>query len=95
MAMESVRLAREEALVPLARRGDPAAQEALYRAFCGPVYGLARRICRTREDAEDVVQETFLEVFRSLNRFRGDGSLWGWIRTIAASRWRQRGQSAA
>ncbi|HEX9894325.1 MAG TPA: sigma-70 family RNA polymerase sigma factor [Gemmatimonadales bacterium] len=86
MAMESVRLVQEEALVPLARGGDPAAQEALYRAFSGPVYGLARRICRTREDAEDVVQETFLEVFRSLGRFRGDGSLWGWVRSITASK---------
>jgi RNA polymerase sigma-70 factor (ECF subfamily) len=86
MAMESVRLAQEEAMLPLARKGDPAAQEALYRAFQGPVYGLARRICRTREDAEDVVQETFLEVYRSLSRFRGEGSLWGWVRTIAASK---------
>jgi RNA polymerase sigma-70 factor (ECF subfamily) len=50
------------------------------------VYNLARRICRTVEDAEDVLQETFLEVFRSLRRFRGNGSLWGWIRTIAASK---------
>jgi len=86
MAMETVRLAQEEAILPLARRGDPGAQEALFRAFQGPVYALARRICRTREDAEDVLQETFLEVFRSIGRFRGDGSLWGWIRTVAASK---------
>jgi RNA polymerase sigma factor (sigma-70 family) len=84
--MDAYRLAKEEALVPLARRGDPAAQEAIYRAFEGPVYALARRICRTREDAEDVLQETFLEVFRSIGRFRGDGSLWAWVRTIASSK---------
>ncbi len=84
--MDGYRLAKEETLVPLARRGDPSAQEAIYRAFEAQVYGLARRICRTREDAEDVLQETFLEVFRSLHRFRGEGSLWGWIRTIAASK---------
>jgi RNA polymerase sigma-70 factor (ECF subfamily) len=83
---ETARLAQEEAFLPAARRGDPAAQEALYRAFEGQVYGLARRICRTREDAEDVVQETFMEVFRSLPRFRGEGSLWGWVRTIASSK---------
>lgn len=84
--MDLYRLAKEETLVPLAKRGDPAAQEAIYRAFETPVYGLARRICRTREDAEDVMQETFLEVFRSLPRFRGDGSLWGWIRRITSSK---------
>jgi RNA polymerase sigma-70 factor (ECF subfamily) len=84
--MDGYRLAQEETLLPRVRRGDPDAQEALYRAFATPVYGLARRICRTREDAEDVAQETFLEVYRSIGRFRGDGSLWGWIRSIAASK---------
>lgn len=84
--MDLYRLAEEELVVPRARRGDPEAQAAIYRAFESPVYGLARRMCRTREDAEDVLQETFLEVFRSLPRFRGDGSLWAWIRTIAASK---------
>jgi len=84
--MDVYRLAQEDTLVTQARRGDPSAQEAIYRAFETPVYGLARRICRTREDAEDVMQETFLEVFRSLARFRGDGSLWGWVRRITASK---------
>lgn len=84
--MDPYQLAQEETIVPRARRGDPAAQEALYRAFASPVYGLARRICRTREDAEDVLQETFLEVYRSIHRYRGDGSLWAWVRTIAASK---------
>lgn len=84
--MDSYRLADAETVVARVIAGDPEAQEWLYRAFEGPVYGLARRICRTTEDAEDVFQETFLEVFRSIRRFRGDGSLWGWIRTIAASK---------
>jgi RNA polymerase sigma-70 factor (ECF subfamily) len=84
--MDVYRLAQEEALVARARRGDESAQEAIYRAFETPVYGLARRICRTREDAEDVLQETFFEVFRSIQRFRGEGSLWGWVRTITASK---------
>jgi RNA polymerase sigma-70 factor (ECF subfamily) len=84
--MNSFPLAQDETLLPLARRGDPKAQEALYRAYQAQVYGLARRICRTREDAEDVLQETFLEVFRSIGQYRGDGSLWGWVRTIASSK---------
>jgi RNA polymerase sigma-70 factor (ECF subfamily) len=84
--MDTYRLAQEETLLPLARRGDPGAQAALFRAYETQVYGLARRICRTREDAEDVLQETFLEVFRSIGQFRGEGSLWGWVRTIASSK---------
>src|ERR1041385_8049788 len=84
--MDLYRLADADQVLPRVKAGDPAAQEELYRAFEAPVYNLARRICRTAEDAEDVLQETFLEVFRSIGRFRGDGSLWGWVRTIASSK---------
>lgn len=86
LTMDAFRAAELEAVLPLLRAGDPVAQEALYRAFEAPAYNLVRRICRTTEDAEDVLQETFLEVFRSIGRFRGDGSLWGWIRTVASSK---------
>jgi RNA polymerase sigma-70 factor (ECF subfamily) len=58
----------------------------LFRAYEGPVYNLARRICRTAEDAEDVLQETFFELCRSIGQYRGEGSLWGWIRTVASSK---------
>lgn len=84
--MDAFQATEVEAVLPRLRAGDPAAQEALYRAFESPVYNLVRRICRTTEDAEDVLQETFLEVFRSISRFRGDGSLWSWVRTVASSK---------
>lgn len=84
--MDAYLPANAETVLARARAGDPAALEALYRAFESPVYTLARRICRTAEDAEDVLQETFFEVCRSIGSFRGDGSLWGWVRTIAASK---------
>ena len=84
--MDSYLLADADSVVAQARAGDPAALEALYRAFEVPVYNLARRICRTAEDAEDVVQETFFEVCKSIGRYREEGSLWGWVRTIAASK---------
>ena len=84
--MDSNLLADAESVVARARQGDETALEALYRAFEVPVYNLARRICRTTEDAEDVLQETFFEVCRSIRSYREEGSLWGWIRTIAASK---------
>jgi RNA polymerase sigma factor (sigma-70 family) len=86
LVMDSYIVANAEALLARARTGDPQAFEGLYRAFESPVYNLARRICRTAEDAEDVMQETFFEVCRSIGQFRGQGSLWGWIRTITASK---------
>jgi RNA polymerase sigma factor (sigma-70 family) len=86
LLMDSSLLANAETVVARARTGDPEALGQLYRAFEAPVYSLARRICRTTEDAEDVLQETFFEVCRSIGRYREEGSLWGWVRTIAASK---------
>jgi len=83
---DTIPLAEAKSLVSRARAGDQGALEQLYRAYEAGVYTLARRLTRTAEDAEDVLQETFLEVCRSLGGWRGDGSLWGWIRTIAASK---------
>jgi len=83
---DTIPLDQARSLVRRVRSGDLAALEQLYRAYEAGVYTLARRLTRTAEDAEDVLQETFLEVCRSLGSWRGEGSLWGWIRTIAASK---------
>ena len=79
-------LAVPDILVARAKAGDEEALEALFRAFETPVYNLARRMLRNVEDAEDVLQETFLELVRSIGRYRGEGHLWGWVRRIAASK---------
>ncbi len=79
VTLDDVTLAR-------ARRGDLAALEAVCRAFEAPVYTLARRLVRDPHDAEDVLQETFLEVVRSIGRYRGDGPFAGWLRRVAASK---------
>ena len=82
----TISLAVPDILVARAKSGDVEALEELYRAFETPVYNLARRILRNQEDAEDVLQETFLEVVRSIGSYRGEGHLWGWVRRIAASK---------
>lgn len=84
--MESEALAIGHAQIARARAGDLEALEQVYRAFEGPVYNIGRRICGNEEDAEDVLQDTFLEICRSIGCFRGDGSLWGWIRQVAVSK---------
>jgi RNA polymerase sigma-70 factor (ECF subfamily) len=74
--------------VERAKTGDLDALERVYRSYEGLVYAMGRRICRTEEDAEDVLQETFLEVCRSIRGFRGtgSGSLTAWVKRIAASK---------
>ena len=86
IAVDSYLLADAQSVVARVRAGDAEALEILYRAYEAPVFNLARRICRTVEDAEDVLQETFFEVYRSISQYRGDGPLWGWIRKVAASK---------
>ena len=72
----TISLTVPDILVARAKTGDLEALEALY----------ARRMLRNAEDAEDVLQETFLEVVRSIRHYRGEGHLWGWVRQIAASK---------
>jgi RNA polymerase sigma factor (sigma-70 family) len=76
----------DELLLARAQAGNEAALEALFRHFETRVYTLARRLTRTPHDAEDVLQETFLEVVRSIKRFRREGSFEGWIRRVAVSK---------
>jgi RNA polymerase sigma-70 factor (ECF subfamily) len=80
--------ALDDVAIQRARAGDLTALERVYRAYEGMVYTLARRICRTAEDAEDVAQETFFQVCRSIRSFRGAeaGSLTAWVKRIAASK---------
>ncbi len=80
--------ALDDLAIQRARAGDLDALERIYRAYEGTVYALARRICRSAEDAEDVLQETFLEVCRSIGGFRGEGpgSLTAWIKRVASSK---------
>ncbi len=78
----------DDLAIQRAKAGDLDALERIYRAYEGLVYTLARRICRSAEDAEDVMQETFFEVCRSIGSFRGSapGSLTAWIKRVAASK---------
>ena len=93
----------DEAIVRRAARGDARAHEIIYRAFAAPVYSLCLRFTRIPAQAEDLVQETFIEIMRSIAKFRGEAALGSWVRRIAVSKalmylrsaWTARGQSLA
>ena len=61
---------------------------ALVERFQGLVFGVCYRMLRQREDAEDVVQDVFLRVFRSLHRWDAERPLKPWLLTITANRCR-------
>lgn len=71
------------ALLRLSARGDEAAFAALYDAMSSRVYGLLLRVVRDPAQAEEVTQETFLEIWRTASRFDPDrGSAVAWMLTI-------------
>ncbi len=73
-------------LLRRAQAGDRCAQAALFEEFGPPVFSLAARITGSRVAADDVLQDSFVEILRNIQQFRGDASLATWIRRIAVSR---------
>ena len=69
--------------VEAAQQGDQAAFGSLVRLFSRDVYGKAFSILKNHQDADDVVQETFIRVFRALPGFRFESSFRTWLITIA------------
>ena len=74
----------DAAAVARARAGDREAFRVLVERHSRNVFRLAFRLTRSEEDAEDVVQETFLKAYRSLPRFAGHSEFSTWIHSIAA-----------
>jgi RNA polymerase sigma-70 factor (ECF subfamily) len=72
-------------LVEGLRNGNDAAYEALITEFQQPVYNVVIRLLNDPGDANDVVQEVFLKVFRKISAFRGESSLKTWIYRIAVN----------
>ncbi len=75
-------------LVARCLRNDPAAMRALIERFQAEVFGLCVRLLNHRQDAEDVAQEVFLRVFRSLHRWDASRPLRPWIMGITVNRCR-------
>jgi RNA polymerase sigma-70 factor (ECF subfamily) len=76
----------ERELVEQARRGDQGAFRMLVDLHSDRAYGLAFRITRCREEAEDAAQEAFLRAWLALPRFRGEASFGTWLHRIVARR---------
>ena len=72
-------------LIEQARRGDAGAFSELVNRYDRKIYRLARHITQHEEDAEDVLQETFLKAFANLGQFQGHSKLYTWLVRIAVN----------
>jgi len=69
-----------------ARTGDTGAHEHIYRALSKPVYTLIRRLVIRPAIAEELLQDSFVEIFCGIHTYRASGSFLGWVRSIAVSK---------
>lgn len=61
---------------------DSRMQEELYNRFAPKMYAVCLRYSNNTDDAQDLLQEGFIKIFKNLDRFRAEGSFEGWVRRV-------------
>ncbi len=82
MSEQSNHTLSESDLIQGCIEGNRQTQEILYQRFSAKMYGVCLRYSGNIEDANDLLQEGFIKVFKNLEKFRSEGSFEGWIRRI-------------
>ena len=72
----------EELILQGCQKNDAAAQQVLYQRYSPKMLSVCYRYAKSREDAEDMLQEGFIKVFSQISRYENRGSLEGWILRI-------------
>ncbi len=67
------------------KRGDPRAQKRLYDQYAPILLGVAMRYSGSKEEAEDILQEAFIKIFKHIKTFEARGSFEGWMRKIVVN----------
>jgi RNA polymerase sigma-70 factor (ECF subfamily) len=72
-------------IVERCKRGDRQAQFELYRLYAQAMYNVCLRMVRNDQDAEDLLQNSFIDVFANLESFRFESSIGAWIKRIVVN----------
>ena len=72
-------------LVEKVKAGDLSAFEQLMRQYDRQIFRIALHITQNREDAEDIVQDTFFKAFQKMNQFQGNSKFYTWLVRIAVN----------
>jgi RNA polymerase sigma factor (sigma-70 family) len=73
-------------LIEECKKGNSKAQFRLYNQYSKAMYNLAFRMMNNREEAEDMLQETFTECFRNIGSFRFESTFGAWLKSILINR---------
>jgi len=87
------RIVHDEELILRLQRGDEWAFQLMVRRFRKKIFSIAFGITLDAEESQDIMQEVFLQVYRTIGNFRGDASLATWLHRITVNRslnWKRR-----
>ena len=73
-------------LIEECKKGSNKAQHMLYNQYSRALYNLAYRMTNNREDAEDILQETFVNCFSNIEKFRFESTFGAWLKAILINR---------
>lgn len=75
----------EKALLEGCLKGDPKAQEELYDRYAPRMYGICRSYSENDQEAQDLLQEAFIKVFKNIEKCTTQGSLEAWVRRVVVN----------
>ena len=73
-------------LIARCKAGDQDAHFQLYKLYSKAMYNVGLRITRSEEEAEDVLQEAFINAFRNIDSYRGDATFGAWLKRIVVNK---------
>ena len=86
MGLEPETVHIHQEIIEKCRQGDRGAHYQLYRLYSRNMYNIGYRIVNNEAEAEDVLQEAFINAFHSLNHYRGDATFGSWLKRIVVNK---------
>jgi RNA polymerase sigma factor (sigma-70 family) len=79
------KLEKIEDIIDRCKKNDSKAQEFLFNTYSKILFGICCRYIKDRDDAEDVLQDSFIKIFLNINQFKNEGNFEGWMKRIAVN----------
>lgn len=84
--MPTLQMIPGDPLIDACRTGNRSAQSEVFRKYNRSMYNVSLRIVQNREDAEDLLQESFIDAFEKIKTFRGDATFGAWLKRIVVNK---------
>ena len=86
MSLKEKYVDKNQDLIKSCRKNDRQAQLSIYKLYYKAMYNTSLRIVNNTADAEDIMQESFLDAFRKISSYNGDGSFGSWLKRIVINK---------